>query len=597
MTNNNNDLFKPTPELLARIAEIGASSRRVWDKCLARRCSEIEFSIPDPAVLGRVFTELVQHLLANPLLLAQAQAAFKRDMDELLHRTQQRFEGQTVQPLVQNRHKDRRFNDHIWHDNVLFDFIRQAYLLAYSSILDTVQQIPGLPDATLKKADFYSRQMLDALAPTNNPWTNPQVLRATLNSQGNNLLKGFEYFLADLQCSQGGLQIRRTDTRAFILGETIAATPGKVIYQNRLMQLLQYQPTTETVYRRPLLIVPPWINKFYVLDLRPENSFIKWAVAQGFTVFVLSWVNPDASLAEVDFEDYLRDGPLAALDAIQAATAEPTVNAIGYCLGGTLLACTLAYLAAKRQSKRIASATLLATLLDFSDAGELAVFIDDEQIRLVEHHMAQQGYLRGVEMANVFNMLRANDLIWSFYVRNYLLGRSPPAFDLLYWNGDTTRMPHAMHSFYLRQMYLHNRLCEPSGITLAGRAIDLGRINTPVYFLSAREDHIAPWRSTYAGTRLMAGRVMFVLAESGHIAGVINPPGASRYGYWINSILDGEAKDWLVKADYHSGSWWWHWLRWLKRRAGWPVAARHPGSGQLTVIEDAPGSYVRVRDD
>jgi polyhydroxyalkanoate synthase subunit PhaC len=380
---------------------------------------------------------------------------------------------------------------------------------------------------------------------------------------------------------------------AFRLGENIAVSPGKVVYQNALIQLIQYAPATATVKRRPLLIIPPWINKFYILDLRPDNSFIRWAVGQGHTVFVISWVNPDEQLAAKTFADYMREGPLAALDAIAEATGEREANVVGYCLGGTLLACMLAYMAAKRDN-RIKSATFLVTMVDFAEAGELSVFIDEEQLTALEDRMNAKGYLEGRDMATTFNMLRANDLIWSFVVNNYLLGKSPFPFDLLFWNADSTRMPAAMHSFYLRNMYQENLLVKPGGITLDGVPIDLGKIKTPAFILSTREDHIAPWRSTYAATRLYKGPVKFVLSASGHIAGVVNPPGG-KYGYWENDENPPTAEEWLATATQHSGSWWPLWEHWITKHAGKQVPARQPGGGKLQPLEDAPGSYVTVR--
>jgi polyhydroxyalkanoate synthase len=360
------------------------------------------------------------------------------------------------------------------------------------------------------------------------------------------------------------------------------------------MQLIQYAPTTEQVYQRPLLVIPPWINKYYILDLQPKNSFIRYALDQGFTVFVISWVNPDADHAGKTFEDYMVDGPLAALDAIAQATGERETNVVGYCLGGTLLAATLAYLAVKKD-RRIKAATFLASLTDFEDPGELGVFIDEEQLAAMDESMARRGYLEGREMATTFNMLRANDLIWSFVINNYLMGKEPFPFDLLYWNSDSTRMPYAMHSFYLRRFYQENRLIEPGGISLCGVPIDLRKIRIPVYMLSTREDHIAPWASTYAATQLYQGKMTFVLAGSGHIAGVINPPSVEKYGYWTNETLPPDPEAWLEGATQHAGSWWPHWRNWNAAHAGEKIAARVPGDGALTPIEDAPGSYVRTR--
>jgi polyhydroxyalkanoate synthase len=386
-----------------------------------------------------------------------------------------------------------------------------------------------------------------------------------------------------------------TDMAAFKIGENIAVTPGKVVYQNDLMQLIQYAPSTETVKRRPLLIIPPWINKFYILDLRPKNSFIKWAVDQGHTVFVVSWVNPDERLAQKSFTDYMFEGPLAAFDAMEKATGEREVNVIGYCLGGTLLASTLAYMTAKGDD-RVKSATYFVTMVDFAEAGELSVFIDEEQLAALEERMRTTGYLEGRDMATTFNMLRANDLIWSFVVNNYLLGKDPFPFDLLYWNSDSTRMPAAMHSFYLRNMYQENRLAQPGGITLDGVPIDLTKVKVPSFLLSTREDHIAPWKSTYAAMHLYRGPVKFTLSASGHIAGVVNPPG-SKYGHWENSRKPKSPEKWLETATLVNDSWWPSWEKWIAKYAGGQVPARQPGDGKLKPIEDAPGSYVTVRSE
>jgi polyhydroxyalkanoate synthase len=415
-----------------------------------------------------------------------------------------------------------------------------------------------------------------------------------MESGGENLIKGLQNVLDDLDRGNGQLAIKMTDSEAFEVGRNLAVTPGSVVYENDLMQLIQYDPTTEKVHRKPLLIIPPWINKYYILDLREKNSFVKWAVAQGFTVFVISWVNPDESLAEKTFSDYLLEGPLAAFDAITKATGESQINAVGYCLGGSLLASTLAYMEAKGD-RRIASVTLLTTMIDFAESGELGVFIDEEQLAALEARMNERGYLEGAEMATTFNMLRANDLIWSFVVNNYLLGKDPFPFDLLYWNSDSTRMPAAMHSFYLRTMYQQNKLAEPGGITLDGVPIDLSTVNVPAFFLSTREDHIAPWESTYAGAQLFSGPVRFVLAASGHIAGVINPPAGHKYSYWTNDKLPKRPQTWFKDAREHPGSWWSEWLEWVRAKSGPKVPARQPGDGELPVIEAAPGAYVKVR--
>ena len=434
-----------------------------------------------------------------------------------------------------------------------------------------------------------------AIAPSNFVLTNPEVLRTTIETGGENLVKGLDNLLKDLERGKGRLLIKMTDLEKFKVGVNIAVTPGQVIYQNDLMQLIQYEPTTEKVHQRPLLIIPPWINKFYILDLRPENSFIRWAVSQGHTVFVVSWVNPDEKLAQKTFEDYMSEGLLAALDAIEQATGEREANVIDYCLGGTLLAATLAYMKAKGSDDRIKSATYFVALVDFKEAGELSVFIDEEQLHFLEERMRENGYLEGSDMATTFNMLRANDLIWSFVVNNYLLGKEPFPFDLLYWNSDSTRMPAAMHSFYLRNMYQENKLVVPGGITLAGVPIDVSTIATPSFLLSTREDHIAPWKSTYAATQLYRGTVKFVLAASGHIAGVVNAPGKSKYGHWENAKNPATPEEWLASATQYPDSWWPAWEKWVGKYAGGEVPARKPGDGKLKPIEKAPGTYVLVK--
>ncbi|MBN8929595.1 MAG: class I poly(R)-hydroxyalkanoic acid synthase, partial [Rhodospirillales bacterium] len=488
----------------------------------------------------------------------------------------------------------RRFKDDAWKENEVFDFIKQSYLLSARFVQDVVRQVDGLDPKTAQKVDFYARQFIDAMSPSNFLLTNPEVLRKTAETGGENLLKGLNNLLADLERGRGKLSIKMTDMDAFKVGQNIGVSPGKVVFQNDLMQLIQYTPATDKVLKRPLLIGPPWINKFYILDLRPKNSFVRWAVSQGHTVFVISWVNPDEKLAEKGFDDYMREGYLAALDAIEQATGEREVNAIGYCLGGTLLASTLAYMAAMKD-ERIKTATFFVTMMDFREAGELGVFIDEEQLKSLEDKMAKRGFLEGSEMATTFNMLRANDLIWSFVVNNYLLGNDPFPFDLLYWNADSTRMPARMHSFYLRKMYQQNLLAKPGGITLAGVPIDLGAVKTPAYFLSTREDHIAPWKSTYRGTQLLGGPKRFVLAASGHIAGVVNPPEGGKYSHWINEDLPPEAEGWLQGATEMAGSWWPDWHRWVTAQGKAQVPARQPGDGKLPVLEDAPGSYVQVR--
>jgi len=583
----------PDPTVVGRsMADIAERSQRIVTEWLKRQ-GEVAPEA-DPLNIGGAFMEMTTRLMANPARLMQAQLGFWQDYMTLWQNTARRMMGIDSQPVIDAPSSDRRFKDDAWKENEVFDFIKQSYLLSARFVQDVVTQVDGLEPKTAQKVDFYARQFVDAMSPSNFLLTNPEVLRKTAESGGENLLKGLNNLLSDLERGKGRLKIKMTDMDAFKLGENIGVSPGKVVYQNDLMQLIQYTPTTEKVLKRPLLIAPPWINKFYILDLRARNSFVRWAVSQGHTVFMISWVNPDEKLAEKRFDDYMIEGYLAALDAIEAATGEREVNAIGYCLGGTLLASTLAYMAAKGD-QRIKTATFFVTMMDFKEAGELGVFIDEEQLTALEEKMSKRGYLEGSEMATTFNMLRANDLIWSFVVNNYLLGNDPFPFDLLYWNADSTRMPAAMHSFYLRKMYQENLLCQPGGITLAGTPIDLRKIKTPAYFLSTREDHIAPWKSTYRGTQLLGGPKRFVLAASGHIAGVVNPPDSGKYSHWINDTLPPEPEAWLAGGTEMAGSWWLDWHRWILSFDKRQVPARQPGDGKLAAIEDAPGSYVKVR--
>ncbi|WP_424812159.1 PHA/PHB synthase family protein [Roseococcus sp. YIM B11640] len=579
-------------EVSRTMAEVAERGQRIVQDFMKRQAESAPSA--DPLNIGTAFLEMTARLMTNPAGLVQAQLGFWQDYLTLWSNTARRFLGETdVGPVIAEAKGDRRFKDEAWRENEVFDFIRQSYLLSARYFTNAVHSADGLDPKTAQKVDFYTRQFVDAMSPANFVLTNPEVLRRTAETGGANLLKGLSNLLADLERGKGQLRIRMTDDSKFKVGENIAVTPGKVVFQTPLMQLIQYAPTTAKVLKRPLVIFPPWINKFYILDLRPKNSFIRWAVDQGHTVFVASWVNPDEHLAEKGFEDYMTEGVLAALDAIHAATGERDVNAIGYCLGGTLLATTLAYMAAKRDN-RIKSATYFVTMTDFEEAGELGVFIDEEQLKSLEDRMSKRGFLEGSEMATTFNMLRANDLIWSFVVNNYLLGQDPFPFDLLYWNDDSTRMPARMHSFYLRRMYQENDLIKPGAIELLGTKIDLRKIKTPTYMISTREDHIAPWKSTYRATQVYSGPVRFVLAASGHIAGVVNPPDSGKYSHWINTDLPQDPEEWFAGATELAGSWWPDWQRWVTALDKAEVPARVPGTGKLKPIEDAPGSYVKV---
>ncbi len=584
------------PAELARLyADVARKSAELLGRSLERGTTGGTLGMADELGVAQAFFDAWAKLLADPFKLAEVQMRMWQDYVSLMQSSWLRFMGQETTPVAQPNKSDRRFKHEDWEQNFLYDYIKQSYLIAAKHLHQAVAGVEGLDQKTAKKVDFYTRQYIDALSPSNFVLTNPEVMRETVATGGKNLVKGLSNLLDDLSRGNGEqIRVRMTDENAFKLGLNIATTPGKVIYQNELMQLIQYDPATPDVYRRPLLIIPPWINKYYILDLRENNSFIKWAVDQGQTVFVISWINPDEQLAHKRFDDYVLEGAIAALDAIEKATGEREVNVIGYCLGGTLLACALAYLAAKGE-RRISSATFFVSMIDFAEAGELEVFIDEKQLDALEKRMERRGYLEGAEMATTFNMLRANDLIWTFVVNNYLLGRDPFPFDLLYWNSDSTRMPATMHSFYLRNMYLHNLLTKPGGIEIDGVPIDLSRVEVPAYFISTLEDHIAPWRSTYAGARLLKGPVRFVLGGSGHIAGIVNPPATNKYCYWTNNKPIEDPEDWLSGASQHPGSWWTDWSKWIAGHGGKKMPARVPGKGKLRVIEDAPGAYVKVR--
>ena len=576
-------------------ADIARRSGNLLKMQAERLQTDDGYQVIDPRTVASTFQEMSKVATVNPTSIIDQQIQLWGDLARLWQRTAARIlSNSPAEPVIEPPKQDKRFKHEAWTGNPYFDFMKQYYLLMSRYVQSSVLDLKGIEPHTHHKAKFYTRQFINALAPTNFAATNPAVINATIESRGENLIKGYRNLLEDLERGGGRLSLKMADHDAFQFGENIANSPGKVIFQNQLMQLIQYAPATAKVHRRPLLVVPPWINKFYILDLKPKNSFIKWCVEQGHTVFVISWVNPGAELADKGFADYLLDGPLAAIEAIEQATGETEINTIGYCIGGTLMASSLAYMAAIND-RRIASTTFFTTLLDFSDVGDISVFIDEPQLDLADKHMNRIGYLEGRHMAEAFNLMRENDLIWFFVVNNYLLGRDPAAFDLLYWNSDATRMPANMQSYYLRNMYHRNVLKKPGGITLANVPIDLRKIDVPLYFLSTREDHIAPWRSTYAGTQLVSGPVRFVLGASGHVAGVINHPAANKYGYWCNENLQAEPDAWLSAAKYHEGSWWTDWANWIGGFGGGLVPSRQPGGGQLAAIEDAPGSYVKVR--
>jgi polyhydroxyalkanoate synthase len=578
---------------LARAMESSGQALAAYLK--PRESGEITDKPPgELAEVIKTFSAVAEYWLSDKDRSAELQMKIGMAYLDLWGSAVRRLAGEQAEPAIAPSPRDKRFNDPEWKSNQFFDFVMQLYLLTTQWAQDLVRNAEGLDPHTRKKADFYVQQIANALAPSNFVLTNPEVLRETLASSGDNLVRGMKMLAEDIEAGRGTLRIRQSDPSNLVVGVNLATTPGKVIFQNELMQLIQYQPATENVLRTPLLIVPPWINKFYILDLRPEKSFVKWCVDQGITVFMISWVNPDKRLGSKTFDDYMKDGPLAAMDAIEKATGELKVHTMGYCVGGTLLASTLAWLAEKRRV-RVTSATFLAAQVDFTHAGDLLVFVDEGQISALERDMQAAGVLEGSKMAMAFNMLRSNDLIWSYVVSNYLKGQPPSSFDLLHWNSDATRMPAANHSYYLRNCYLENRLSTGS-MVLDNTLLDLSKVTVPIYNLATREDHIAPADSVLYGSQFFGGPVKYVLSGSGHIAGVVNPPASGKYQYWTNdNIRDVTLADWLKGAQDHKGSWWPDWREWLASIDAEEVPARAVGTEALPPIEDAPGSYVRVR--
>lgn len=548
----------------------------------------------DPLHAAPELAQTWEKVLSEPEVLLQAQSDLYRGYLDLWASATKRMMGEEAAPAIEPEKGDKRWRAEEWRDNPMFDAMKQSYLLNQRFILNLINNAPGVDEATRRKVNFVTRQMIDAMAPTNFALTNPEVLKATFETRGENLTRGLMNLVNDLERGNGRLALSQSDMDGFEVGKDLATTPGEVIWRNEVMELIQYAPATETVRQRPILIAPPWINKFYILDLRPQGSMIRWLTAQGFTVFLISWVNPDPGLKDKTFEDYIRIGLFEALEKVEEATGERQVDAIGYCIGGTMLGSALALMAAENDD-RIASATFFAAQLDFSLAGELLVFIDEEWFREIGRLMdAQGGVLDGRTMADTFNMLRANDLIWSFVVNNYLLGKSPQAFDLLYWNADQTRMPKTLHLWYLDTFYRNNRLSKGE-LELGGHRLDLKKVKIPVFMQASKEDHIAPADSVYRSARLFGGKTQYMMAGSGHIAGVVNHPDANKYQHWVNEALPETREEWLKGAKEHPGSWWHHWRAWLLSMNDAQVPARKPGSGKLKALCPAPGEYVKVR--
>ncbi len=577
---------------LARVVEEGGKALAAYVR--PRENGEAQDAMADEITeVVKTLSRVGEYWIKDPHRTMEAQTRLMTDYVNLWNGTLKRMAGEPVDPAIEPDPRDKRFKDEDWSTNQFFDFLKQFYLITTRWAETMVEDAEEVDPHTRHKAEFYVKQITNALSPSNFLLTNPELLRETLGSNAQNLVRGMQMLAEDIEAGQGDLRIRQSDGSRFQVGENLALTPGKVIMQNDICQLIQYEPTTEKVLKRPLLIVPPWINKYYILDLNPEKSFIRWAVENGHTVFVISWVNPDERQSKKSFAHYMREGIFESLDMVKRATQVDEVNAIGYCVGGTLLAVTLAYMAA-HQDDRIKTATFFTAQVDFKYAGDLKVFVDEEQISNLERRMEQKGYLEGRKMASAFNMLRSNDLIWPYVVNNYMRGKEPFPFDLLYWNSDSTRMPAANHSFYLRNCYLENRLTEGT-MEIGGEKLDLSKVKIPIFNLATREDHIAPALSVYEGSRYFGGDVHYVLTGSGHIAGVVNPPAKKKYQYWSGGKVKGDFQSWLAQATETPGSWWDHWNEWIRSHDDTEVKARKPGARRVKIIEDAPGTYVKMQ--
>ena len=578
---------------LARMVQAAGQAAAEWVG--PRERGEARDTVSEPAAeMAKTFSKVTEYWLSDPQRALEAQTRLFSGYMNIWANSIKRMGDPSLAEAVPSAPRDKRFADEDWTENAFFSFLKQAYLVTSQWATELVDTAEGLDAHTKHKAQFYVRQVTNALSPSNFMISNPEVFKETVATNGQNLVRGMELLAQDLRTGKGEVRIRQADYSKFEVGRNIATTPGKVVARNDLVEIIQYAPATGTVLRRPLLICPPWINKFYILDLNPDKSFIKWAIEQGHTVFVISWVNPDARHAHMDWDDYIREGIAFALDTVQASTGAERVNAIGYCVGGTLLAAALAMMARDRDN-RIATATLFTTQVDFTHAGDLKVFVDDEQLEALETRMRETGYLEGSKMATAFNMLRSGDLIWPYVVNNYLKGRDPLPFDLLYWNADSTRMACANHIFYLRNCYLENNLAR-GRLKLGGKRVSLSDVTIPIYNLATREDHIAPALSVFEGSKLFGGEVTYVMGGSGHIAGVINPPGRRKYQFWAGPEPQGPFSAWIERAEMTEGSWWPHWNAWIRAHGDDEVKARKRlGIARRKMLGDAPGDYVRIR--
>lgn len=580
---NNNDENNEYIENMTKLTELSA---QIWAESLKLMENKKDAPfVTDQAM--KMITEIYTKAMEDPEKLYKEQLELYTNYAKIWGNVLGQYWGESEKPLYASDEKDKRFKDAAWRESAIFNFIKQSYLLTSDAMMKFVDGLDIKDRQTKGKYEFYAKQYIDAMSPSNFAFTNPEIIKATVDSKGENLVKGFKNLLEDLEEGKGS--ISTTNKKAFQIGGNIATTKGKVVYKNDLMELIQYLPVKPKAYSVPLLLVPAWINKYYILDLSENNSLVKWLLERGYTVFMISWVNPSKQQANTKFEDYMLKGPLEAIDAIGKATSSRDVTVMGYCLGGTLLACLMAYMKAKGDN-RIKAATLLTTMVDFSYVGDMSSFIDSEQLSMLDRKMQHAGYLDGSEMSNIFSALRANDLIWSFVVNNYLLGKEPFPFDILYWNSDGTRLPAATHIFYLQKMYLENALAKPASISFAGVPLDVTKIDIPTYLLAAKDDHIAPWETAYKTTQLFKGLTKFVLSSSGHVAGVVNPPSKNKYAFWENDKLPASNEEWLEQAKQYQGSWWDNWDKWNKAYSGELIEAPKP----TKALGDAPGSYVKA---
>ncbi len=594
-------LMDQSTELAANMAQAAELSQKIWALYLSAQSQDGGVGQVDPLNSIPAMSGLTRTLMDHPREMAHATVELWSAQADLWKQATMKWLGGEATHEVETpafaEKASKRFAHKDWTENAAFDYLKQSYLLTAGWINHTVHTVGegDMDPRTRKKAEFYTRTMVEAMNPANFFSTNPEVLEATLESRGANLVKGLKMMLEDMERGKGQLLIRQTDMDAFEVGRDMAITPGEVVFQNDILQLIQYAPSTDTVYSKPILFIPPWINKYYVLDLNQKKSMVKWLVGQGYTVFMISWVNPGAAQKDETWDSFLTKGALTAIDKVLEETGQKSLHLASYCIGGTLTGTLLSYLGKKRD-KRVASATFFTAQLEFSDAGELQVFVDDHTIRAVDDEM-EQGYLPAQKMASAFNMLRSSDLIWSYVVNNYMLGKDPFPFDLLYWNADSTSMPAKVHHFYLETFYDKNVYAK-GDLEVLDEPITLSHIKVPVYHVATREDHIAPASSVYRGARMMTGaKLRFVLSGSGHIAGVVNPPAAGKYQFWTNDDLSSETMEgWLEGAQETPGSWWVDWDAWLAGQSGRKIKARKPGA-KLGQIEPAPGSYVKLRFD